>query len=64
MTWARLLKHVFDLDVERCDCGGNLKLIAVIEQPEVIEKILKHMGLDPQPPPRDKARRMDLFGAD
>jgi hypothetical protein len=35
MTWARLLKRVFDIDIERCPCGGKLKLIAVIEEPAV-----------------------------
>jgi Putative transposase len=64
MTWARLLKRVFDIDVEQCPCGGKLKLVAVIEEVAVIEKILKHIGLDPQPPPRAKARRVALFGAD
>ena len=29
MSWARLLKRVFDIDIERCpQCGGNLKIIA------------------------------------
>ena len=60
MTWARLLKRVFDIDIEQCKCGGKLKLIAVIEEPAVIEKILKHIGLDP-PPPRANARRVDMF---
>ena len=59
MTWARLLKRVFDIDVERCACGGKLKLIAVIEEPDVIEKILKHIRLDPQPPPRTPARKRE-----
>lgn len=45
MTWARLLKRVFDIDIERCACGGKLKLVAVIEEPAVIEKILTHLGL-------------------
>jgi hypothetical protein len=32
LTWARLLKRVFDLDIERCsNCGGSLKIIAAIE---------------------------------
>ncbi len=44
MTWARLLKRVFDIDIERCACGGKLKLIAVIEAPAVIEKILDASG--------------------
>ncbi len=62
MTWARLLKRVFDIDVERCVCGGKLKLIAVIEEPDVIRKILAHIGLDPQPPPVAPARRrVDLL---
>jgi hypothetical protein len=63
MSWARLLKRVFDIDVERCACGGQLKIIAVIEQPEVIERILTHIGLSAQPPPRAPARRVDLFEA-
>ena len=65
MTWARLLKRVFDIEIEQRACGGKLKRIAIIEEAAVIEKILKHIGLDPQPPPpRAKARRVGLFGAD
>jgi hypothetical protein len=64
MARARLLKRVFDIDVERCECGGKLKLVAVIEEAAAIEKILTHLGLSPQPPPRAKARRVELFGAD
>ena len=25
MSWARMLKHVFDIDMERCACGGKLR---------------------------------------
>ena len=64
MTWARLLKRVFDLDLERCEqCGGKMKIIAAIEEPAVIERILTHLGLCAQPPPRAPARRVDLFQA-
>ncbi len=59
-----MLKRVFDIEIEQCQCGGKLKLIAVIEELAVIEKILTHLGLSPQPPPREKARRVDLFGVD
>ena len=38
MSWAWLLKRVFDFDVERCVCGGKLKIIAAIEEPAVIER--------------------------
>ncbi len=63
MSWARLLKRVFDIDMEHCECGGNLKIVAVIEQPEVIEKILTHLGLSAQPPPRAPARREGILEA-
>src|SRR5262245_46904806 len=37
MSWARLLKRVFDIDVEHCPNGGGaLKIIAAIEHPPVI----------------------------
>ena len=62
MRWARLLKRVYDIDIERCAaCGGRLKIIAIIEEPAVIERILTHLGLAAQPPPRTPARRVDLF---
>jgi len=36
--------------------GGELKIIAAILEPAVIEKILDHLGLDPQPLPKGRAR--------
>lgn len=46
-TWAQRLKRVFAIEIETCEkCGGRVKVIASIEDPEVIEKILKHLGLD------------------
>lgn len=63
ISWTRLLERVFDIDVERCACGGQLKSIAVIELPEVIERILTYIGLSAQPPPRAPAPRGDLFQA-
>ena len=34
MSWARLLKRVFDIDIEYCpQCGGSLKIIAAIVDP-------------------------------
>jgi hypothetical protein len=41
LSWAKLLKRVFDLDLEHCpNCGGELKIIAAILEQPVIEKIL------------------------
>ena len=63
MSWARLLKRVFDIDIEHCpNCGGALKIIAAdLEDPPVIIKILSHLGLPTRAPPRSPARRVDLF---
>ena len=64
MRWAQLLKRVFDIDIERCPhCGGQLKLIAAIGDAAAIARILTHLGLAAQPPPRAPARRVDLFQA-
>jgi hypothetical protein len=44
MTWAKRLKRVFDIDIETCsECGGDFKIIASIEDPMVIRKILAHL---------------------
>jgi hypothetical protein len=62
MSWARLLKRVFDIDIERCPhCGGTMKIIAAIEEPAVIAKILAHLGLPTRAPPRAPARSFNFF---
>jgi hypothetical protein len=38
-------------------------IIAAIEEPAVIERILTPLGLCAQPPPQAAARRFDLFQA-
>lgn len=44
MSWAQRLKRVFRIDIEACArCGGKLKVIANIEEPEVIAKILAQL---------------------
>ena len=45
MTWAKRLKRVFRIDIETCEhCGGAVKIIASIEDPAVIDKILSHLN--------------------
>ena len=58
MTWAQRLKRVFSIDIERCRrCGGRLRVISSIEEPDVITRILAHLDRDeaaaePAPPSR------------
>ena len=64
LSWAKLLKRVFDLDLEHCpNCGGELKIIAAILEQPVIEKILTHLGLQARAPPRSAARGQALQAA-
>ena len=63
LSWAKLLKRVFELDLEHCPiCGGELKIIAAILE-AVIEKILTHLGLQARAPPRSPALGQALQAA-
>ena len=65
VTWARLLKRVFDVDVETCGvCGGKVKIIAAIKEVEVIKKILDHIGMPSVPPEIASARGPPDFAYD
>ncbi len=53
-SWAELLRRIFEIDVLACACGGRLRFIATIEDPLVVQRILRHLGLPtaiPQPSP-------------
>lgn len=60
MTWA------LDIDIETCPtCGGTGRIIACIEDPDVIEKILTHLDdgvRAPKPPQRPPARASPQLG--
>ncbi len=45
------------------NCGSRLKIIAAIEDPHLIVKILTHLGLPARAPPRAPARPLPLFQA-
>jgi hypothetical protein len=45
MSWAQRLKRVFRIDIQTCEqCGGAVKIIASIEDPVVMDKILAHLN--------------------
>jgi hypothetical protein len=57
ISWARLLKRVFGIDVETCPkCKARVKIISAIEDPKVIKQILNHLGLSSTPPVWTPAR--------
>jgi hypothetical protein len=67
MTWAQRLKRVFGIDIETCPaCGGAVKVIACIEDPVVIKRILDHLkqkadANEPRPLPERLAPPTNLF---
>lgn len=55
--WAHLLKRVCGSDLESCrHCGGELKIIAAIEQRYTIATILTPLSLQAHPPSRAPMR--------
>jgi hypothetical protein len=45
MTWAALIKAVYEVDPLKCPkCGGTMKIVSFIEDESVIKRILKHCG--------------------
>ena len=51
-SWAHLLRRVFEVDVLKCPrCGGRMRILAAINPPEAIYKILDCLGLPTRPPP-------------
>ena len=45
MNWAMRLKRVFNIDITVCKrCHGAVKIIACIEDRQVIDKILAHIN--------------------
>jgi hypothetical protein len=45
-NWARLIQKIYEVDPLVCPaCRGEMRVIAFIEDQEVIRKILTHLGL-------------------
>ena len=67
MNWMQRLKRVFHIDIERCRaCGGTLRVIACIDTPDLIHRILAHLTAReahcvhrPRAPPSELAQRAE-----
>ena len=61
MSWARLIKRVFEIDLAHCiSCDSELQMIAAIVETPFIERILTHLGPAARAPPHAPARRQML----
>jgi hypothetical protein len=57
-AWADLMRRTFERDVRACPrCGGRMRLIATIEDPRVIRRILAQLRLPPEGPDPSPSRR-------
>ena len=55
--WADLMRRTFGFDVLACPrCGGRLRLVALIEQASVVQRILRHLALPTEVPEARPAR--------
>jgi len=44
--WSYFIRKVYETDPLTCPkCQGEMRIISFIDQPEVIKKILQHLGL-------------------
>ena len=55
-NWAKLIQKIYEVDPLTCPkCSSQMRVISVIDDEDVIKKILKHLGLWDQktrPPPK------------
>ena len=67
-NWARLIQKIYEVDPLICpNCRGVMRIISIIEDQEVINKILGHLGLwltNQRPPPKPKAREVQIDHSD
>ena len=50
IPWAELLRRVFRSEVDRCACGGRLKLVAFVTDPAEARRYLTHVRLPAEAP--------------
>ena len=56
-SWARLIKKIYEVDPLLCPkCGGDMRIIAFIDDYKIVKKILDYLGIDEfkrnRPPPK------------
>jgi hypothetical protein len=55
-SWARMIRRIYGVDPLTCPrCGDTMKVLAYIHDPEVIERILRHLNRWDPPAPRPPA---------
>jgi hypothetical protein len=56
-SWSKMLAKAFKIAVTICEhCGGKLRKICAVNDRDSIHRYLRHLSIDPDPPPRTPAR--------
>jgi hypothetical protein len=56
-AWADLLQRVFEVDALRCSaCGGRMRILSAITEPDVARRILEWLDMPSRAPPVGKAK--------
>jgi hypothetical protein len=67
-NWARMIQKIYEVDPLTCpQCKGLMRIISIIEDQEVINKILGHLDLwqaNQRPPPKPKSREIQIDYSD
>lgn len=57
--WAQLLRRVYEVDPLTCrECGGPMRILAFIQEPAAIRKILAHLERQGRHPSRAPPERI------
>ena len=60
-AWARLLAKVYEVDPMVCPkCGADMKVIAVIEDPDQLKRILRYPGCRAEQQPQAATRLVKM----
>ncbi len=55
--WSELMKRCFAIEVDKCsNCGGRMKLRALVTKPASVRRLLRHLGELTDAPPLAPAR--------
>ena len=61
--WSHFIRKVYEADPLTCPkCQGEMRIISFIDQPDVIKKILQHLGLweESHAPPDKNQRKREI----
>jgi hypothetical protein len=57
-AWRHLIKHIYEVDPLTCPhCGDEMRIVSIIEEPDVIQHLLSHLDMWPPPKRSPKPRK-------